>query len=542
MTQEESHKSIVEWLQTANNYCRLGPYQFHDGGTSSEQEFDEFKGNVQRWIPSILQSEHLSLLTGNGLTIAVEKAAATLTGEIDWEEVGEKLHEADKVNKYAKQLAKNRTGNVDANSDIKASLEDSLQAALKLMTGLEITQPEEAEQWLKAIESQIQNLITRILKVEKEISASIDINFLVSFLLSFTNRPATRDRLNIFTTNYDRVIEYGCDKAGIRIIDRFLGIIEPTFNSTRLNLDLHYNPPGIKEDPRYLHGVVRLTKLHGSLDWVAKAGKVTKAPIGFGAKSCQYDSEGNIMIYPNPAKDMDSVHYPYSELFRDFAAAICRPNSTLVVYGYGFGDEHINRIIKDMLSIQSTHLLIIHYGEPDKRQGLIKFIDSNYHENQINIMAGNNLADIKNLVYDYLPSFPLEDLRRKASDIAQRTAGTEENNNSNTENSLDKVVPSSTNDDASIDGTLDNVAAPEENSGIEAVESPANSVAEPDKESEEVGTVTDKQEQETENDHGSFKAPPDSGAMASGDGSGNSESATAFPKDSGDKLDPLNYI
>ena len=50
------------------------------------------------------------------------------------------------------------------------------------------------------------------------------------------------------------------------------------------------------------------------------------------------------MIYPNSAKDRETSEYPYVELFRDYAAAVCRPNSVLVTYGYGFGDEHINEI------------------------------------------------------------------------------------------------------------------------------------------------------------------------------------------------------
>lgn len=66
------------------------------------------------------------------------------------------------------------------------------------------------------------------------------------------------------------------------------------------------------------------------------------------------------MIYPNPDKDRETAEYPYVELFRDFAAAICRPNNTLVTYGYGFGDEHINRVIKDMLTIPSTHWSSFH--------------------------------------------------------------------------------------------------------------------------------------------------------------------------------------
>ena len=70
------------------------------------------------------------------------------------------------------------------------------------------------------------------------------------------------------------------------------------------------------------------------------------------------------MIYPNAAKDRETIAYPYVELFRDFAASICRPNSTVVCYGYSFGDEHINRVIEDMLTIPSAHLVIIAHGDP----------------------------------------------------------------------------------------------------------------------------------------------------------------------------------
>ena len=50
------------------------------------------------------------------------------------------------------------------------------------------------------------------------------------------------------------------------------------------------------------------------------------------------------MIYPNAAKDVETAYYPYAEVFRDFSATLCRPNSSLVTYGYGFGDDHINRM------------------------------------------------------------------------------------------------------------------------------------------------------------------------------------------------------
>jgi len=108
-----------------------------------------------------------------------------------------------------------------------------------------------------------------------------------------------------------------------------------------------------------------------------------------------------LMIYPNSAKDRETAEYPYVELFRDFAAAICRPNSTLVTYGYSFGDDHINRVIRDMLTIPSTHLVIISYDDVSRR------IRDKYEtwgrKSQISLLVGKNVADLGELVHHYLP-------------------------------------------------------------------------------------------------------------------------------------------
>ena len=48
-------------------------------------------------------------------------------------------------------------------------------------------------------------------------------NYILSFLMSFASRSGTRERLQLFTTNYDRYIEAGADVAGLRLIDRFVG-------------------------------------------------------------------------------------------------------------------------------------------------------------------------------------------------------------------------------------------------------------------------------------------------------------------------------
>ena len=53
--------------------------------------------------------------------------------------------------------------------------------------------------------------------------------------MSFASRAGTRERLQLFTTNYDRLIEAGADAAGLRLIDRFVGTLAPVFRASRLD-------------------------------------------------------------------------------------------------------------------------------------------------------------------------------------------------------------------------------------------------------------------------------------------------------------------
>jgi len=189
-----------------------------------------------------------------------------------------------------------------------------------------------------------------------------------------------------------------------------VGSLLPVFRSSRLDLDMHYNPPGIRGEPRYLEGVAKFTKLHGSLDWVDAEKSIRRISLPFGAESIQpyLKAPGlsgaearQILIYPNSAKDRETAAQPYVELFRDFAAAICRPNGTLICFGYSFGDEHINRVIEDMLTIPSAHLVVISYGDPLGR--VMQIYKKMGRHAQITLLIGNHLGNLQTLVDNYLP-------------------------------------------------------------------------------------------------------------------------------------------
>lgn len=294
---------------------------------------------------------------------------------------------------------------------------------------MSIINPDKAKEIKDAMDVQLSNFLASILKTERGIRQESNDSLretaesaLQSFLLSFASRAASRERLHVFTTNYDRLIEHSCDLAGLRIIDRFVGALNPVFRASRVEVDIHYNPPGIRGEPRFMEGVIRLTKLHGSLDWrySQKTRQITRKAIPFGAPANHTDMPekpiDTVMIYPNPAKDVETTEYPYAELFRDFAAAICRPNAVVVVYGYGFGDDHVNRILLDMLTIPSTHLVIFAYSADER----LKTFCNKTREAQVTLLVGSHFAHLPTLVEHYLPKPALDYITGRMTELLKR--------------------------------------------------------------------------------------------------------------------------
>lgn len=374
---------------------------------------EKLRPRIEPWLTALLQSEHLSLLLGSGLSHAIYRIATgkTLPGM----NTVTFTHFNEEINSEAKKSA-SAAGRQNGN------IEDQIRVANELLRGLEIIAGstngfhEKVAGLKKDLTKVLDDFAASILKGEnglimaKTVELEKAFNYLVSFLMSFSSRTGTRDRLQIFTTNYDRFIEAGAEVAGLHLLDRFVGSLAPIFRSSRLDVDMHYNPPGIRGEPRYLEGVAGFTKLHGSLDWVNTEKSIRRMGLPFGAESIEpylkapglKDAEAlQLMIYPNSAKDRETAAYPYVELFRDLAAAVCRPNSTLICFGYSFGDEHINRVIEDMLTIPSTHIVVISYDDPLGR--IMQIYEKMGRPAQITLLIGNHLGDFQSLVDNYLP-------------------------------------------------------------------------------------------------------------------------------------------
>lgn len=416
---------------------RVGSH--HWEGDEAPADAGVHRKHVEPWLAALLQAEHVNLLLGSGLTTAIAKLAGTPV--VDMKAATFECARADAVDRAAKEGAE-RCGRGEPN------VEDQIRAARELIAGLRILSAAGGEDelskgaaalltvWETALDTRLRGLLRAILATERGIGtatgpAGADANrirrLLGSFLLTFASRAATRERLHIFTTNYDRVVEYGCDLLGLRVLDRFVGRLEPVFQASRLGIDLHYNPPGIRGEPRYLEGVVRLTKLHGSVDWrqepgASGAARILRSALPFGAADNhpelpEHPRDG-LIVYPNPAKDVETLEYPYAELFRDFAAAACQPNAVLVTYGYGFGDDHINRVVRDMLTIPSTHLAILSYDGASGR--IARFCEAVGRDEQITLLVGPHFGELATLVEHYLPKPAIDRTTWRMVDLVNR--------------------------------------------------------------------------------------------------------------------------
>lgn len=396
---------------------------------------DKLRPRIEPWLTALFQSEHFSLLVGSGLTHAIHwmSAGTPLPG------MGQATfsHYSDEIDAEAKRSA-------EASGRSEGNIEDQFRVANELLRGLEIVAKNNdnlkatAKSLKEELLSVLHNFAKSILDGERGVISADQkrlensLNYLVSFLMSFASRTGTRDRLQIFTTNYDRFIELGAEVAGLHLLDRFVGTLAPLFRSSRLDIDMHYNPPGIRGEPRYLEGVARFTKLHGSVDWVDAARNIRRVNVPFGADDVTpyLTAPGlhgvdalQLMIYPNSAKDRETAAYPYVELFRDFAAAVCRPNSTLVTYGYSLGDEHINRVIEDMLTIPSTHLVVISRSDPLGR--IMETYERLGRHAQVSLLIGDHLGDFQALVDYYLPKPAIDRTTFRMAELLKARWGTD---------------------------------------------------------------------------------------------------------------------
>ena len=142
--------------------------------------------------------------------------------------------------------------------------------------------------------------------------------------------------LEIFSVNYDLLVETAFEQNRLPYFDGFVGNIQARFHTDLVE--------GTPEEPErwILPSFVRLWKLHGSVNWAwdtSAGAEIVRmgSPVSSAAAA----------IYPSDTKYDESRRMPFLVLQDRFRRALAQPETLTLVSGYAFGDEHLNEMFFD---------------------------------------------------------------------------------------------------------------------------------------------------------------------------------------------------
>ena len=168
---------------------------------------------------------------------------------------------------------------------------------------------------------------------------------------------ARQHPVEVFTVNYDILIELALEAERVPIFDGFVGSYQPFFHPYSLR---HKEwAPG--------ENYTRLWKMHGSVTWRKETidGRVR---VVRGSP----DQSGE-MILPSFQKYDESRQQPYASFTDRLSRFLETDDALLVICGFSFGDQHINNLIFGALENRPrTHVYALQYVDPDQDDDLTK--------------------------------------------------------------------------------------------------------------------------------------------------------------------------
>jgi hypothetical protein len=86
-----------------------------------------------------------------------------------------------------------------------------------------------------------------------------------TFVRKLLTRPLNLKRVNIFTLNYDTLVEQACDAEGVVLLDGFVGTQRRIFRPESYEQDLYFPAETTEGRVHRFDRVLHLYKLHGSI-------------------------------------------------------------------------------------------------------------------------------------------------------------------------------------------------------------------------------------------------------------------------------------
>ena len=210
----------------------------------------------------------------------------------------------------------------------------------------------------------------------------------------FNFRGVLSNKVTIVTTNYDLFNEYSLENNRIVYSTGFENNLHRKFDVNLFRSRVVDDTNRYKDVWQPTSKEANLLKIHGSINWTSdEEGQLIQ-------KDNIDKTDEEIVIYPTMLKHRQTAQAPYSELFREFANILQVPNTTLIVMGYGFPDEHINNIISQNLKNQDFNLIV--FGDKTEKK-LGEFFEEFKKVEGFHLIGGNtSIENVKAHYFNYI--------------------------------------------------------------------------------------------------------------------------------------------
>lgn len=142
--------------------------------------------------------------------------------------------------------------------------------------------------------------------------------------------------IELFTTNYDLLMEQALEDLRVPYFDGFIGSRAAFFDPYAIE----------SEEGKLPSRWARLWKLHGSINWWSQDAGETAEVV----RSSKDKAGISRLIHPSHLKYDESRKMPYLAMMDRLKAFLAKPRAVLAICGYSFRDIHINSLISQALA------------------------------------------------------------------------------------------------------------------------------------------------------------------------------------------------
>ena len=173
--------------------------------------------------------------------------------------------------------------------------------------------------------------------------------------------------VNVFTTNYDLLIEEALEKSHIDYVDGFSGKLCPTFSTANYGMILS-RQTSISSMTSEV-ATFNLYKVHGSLNWRCVSEDIIFQDhitvineIASSLNTELFVSQYSELAIINPTKEKlhkTVLNVYYYDQLRMFCNELEKSNTLLLSFGFSFNDEHIRQMTERALKGNPTLALVV---------------------------------------------------------------------------------------------------------------------------------------------------------------------------------------